>query len=205
MKNFDFGDILKIPNDFPRQPQMVNDATKDGLPYSIDLNKIQSFITESQNFRKRCSNKYSCASPNVHFTYLGFEGHLNALFNQLFLSKKSSSKSSESDFSNDDYYYNLNDGSFIKKEHSEGSYTNSASNKGGKLPTLPYESGNKLEDVSKPKVQINYVNTAIFGSIGGGVGYLVAKKLIKTDKVIIPILIGAAAFAYYQIDMSKKM
>lgn len=28
---------------------------------------------------------------------------------------------------------------------------------------------------------------------------------IPYDKVIIPILIGAAAFAYYQIDMSKKM
>jgi hypothetical protein len=64
---------------------------------------------------------------------------------------------------------------------------------GGNLPTPP-----------PPKYDINYTNTAIFGAIGGGVGYLVAKNLIKTDKVIIPILIGAAAFAYYQIDMSKK-
>jgi hypothetical protein len=68
------------------------------------------------------------------------------------------------------------------------------SNKGGKLP-----------DAVPPKYDINYTNTAIFGAIGGGIGYLVAKKLIKTDKVLFPMLIGAAAFAYYHIYMSKKM
>jgi len=69
---------------------------------------------------------------------------------------------------------------------------------GDKLETTPATSGSQ-----KTKLDIN-VNTAIFGAIGGGVGYLVAKNLIKTDKVLIPMLIGAAAFAYYQIDMSKK-
>lgn len=64
--------------------------------------------------------------------------------------------------------------------------------------------GGKLPDEVPSKYNINYTNTAIFGAIGGGIGYLVAKKLIKTDKVLFPILIGAAAFAYYQIDMSKK-
>jgi len=64
--------------------------------------------------------------------------------------------------------------------------------------------GGKLPDAVPPKYDINYTNTAIFGAIGGGIGYLVAKKLIKTDKVLFPILIGAAAFAYYHIDMSKK-
>jgi Zn-dependent metalloprotease len=69
-----------------------------------------------------------------------------------------------------------------------------------KLETTPETSGSQT-----PKYDINYTNTAIFGAIGGVVGYLVAKNLIKTDKVLIPMLIGAAAFAYYQIDMSKKM
>jgi hypothetical protein len=79
---------------------------------------------------------------------------------------------------------------------------------GGNANLPPHEGGGKqggkLPDAVPPKYDINYTNTAIFGAIGGGIGYLVAKKLIKTDKVLIPILIGAAAFAYYQIDMSKK-
>lgn len=71
---------------------------------------------------------------------------------------------------------------------------------------LPHEGGSgKLPDAPLPaKVKINYVNTAIVGAIGGGAGYLAAKKIVKTDKVLLPILIGVGISTYVYIDILKK-
>jgi len=78
----------------------------------------------------------------------------------------------------------------------------------GDINLLPHEGGGKqggdLPTPTPPKYDINYVNTAIFGAIGGGIGYLVAKNLIKTDKVLFPILIGAISLGYLLPNYTKK-
>lgn len=162
------------------------------LAYKVDCDDTVKYIDAlTGDLFKSISTVYTATSGEQSIDYYTD----NKYYQECLLSRQEGT-SDEDLIGHCEKYANTKDREDATKEYVKNNHQVYTGSGGGA------ESDNKSQDAVTPKVDIN-VNTIIFGAIGGGVGYLVAKNLIKTDKVLIPMLIGAAAFAYYQIQNKK--